>query len=73
MEIQRESGRNADAADRRIQFRIGVNLGDVIVEGADIAGDGVTVAARLKASPNRAESISGSVRDHVGNRLKLCL
>ena len=34
--------------DRRIQFRIGVNLGDVIVEGEDIYGDGVNVAARLE-------------------------
>ena len=37
------------AADRRIEFRIGVNLGDVIVEGADIYGDGVNVAARLES------------------------
>ena len=34
--------------DRRIEFRIGVNLGDVIVEGDDIFGDGVNVAARLE-------------------------
>jgi len=35
--------------DRRIRFRIGVNLGDVIAEGGDIFGDGVNVAARLEA------------------------
>ena len=35
--------------DRSIQFRVGVNLGDVIVEGADIYGDGVNVAARLES------------------------
>ena len=35
--------------NRRIQFRIGVNLGDVIVEGDDIYGDGVNVAARLES------------------------
>ncbi len=41
--------RNADvAADRRVEFRIGVNLGDVIVEGDDIYGDGVNVASRLE-------------------------
>ena len=40
----------------RIEFRIGVNLGDVIVEGDDIYGDGVNVAARLKALPSRAAS-----------------
>src|SRR5437867_6572875 len=58
--------------ERRIEFRIGVNLGDVIVEGEDIFGDGVNVAARLEsiAKPGGI-SISGSVRDHVGNRLDL--
>jgi len=58
--------------DRRIEFRIGVNLGDVIVEGEDIFGDGVNVAARLEsiAKPGGI-TISGSVRDHVGNRLDL--
>ncbi len=58
--------------ERRIEFRIGVNLGDVIVEGKDIFGDGVNVAARLEsiAKPGGI-TISGSVRDHVGNRLDL--
>jgi adenylate cyclase len=40
--------------DRRIEFRIGVNLGDVIVEGDDIYGDGVNVAARLEAWRSQA-------------------
>jgi adenylate cyclase len=65
--------RNADVPqDRRIEFRIGVNLGDVIVEGEDIFGDGVNVAARLEsiAKPGGI-TISGSVRDQVGNRLDL--
>ncbi len=65
--------RNAGVAqDRRIEFRIGINLGDVIVEGEDIFGDGVNVAARLEsiAQPGGI-TISGSVRDHVGNRLDL--
>jgi adenylate cyclase len=65
--------RNADVpGDRRIQFRIGINLGDVIVEGNDIYGDGVNVAARLEsiATPGGI-AISHSVRDHVGNRLDL--
>jgi len=73
-EVQRGMrDRNAGVAqDRRIEFRIGVNLGDVIVEGADIFGDGVNVAARLEsiAQPGGI-TISGSVRDHVGNRLDL--
>src|SRR5438309_9944735 len=65
--------RNANVPqDRRIEFRIGVNLGDVIVEGDDIFGDGVNVAARLEsiARPGGI-AISHSVRDHAGNRLKL--
>src|ERR1700756_1546615 len=35
--------------DRRIQFRIGINLGDILVEGDDILGDGVNIAARLES------------------------
>jgi class 3 adenylate cyclase len=43
--------RNADLPqDRRIEFRIGVNLGDIIIDGDDILGDGVNVAARLQES-----------------------
>jgi len=58
--------------DRCIQFRVGVNLGDVIVEGDDIYGDGVNVAARLEsvAAPGGI-AVSQSVRDQVGNRLDL--
>jgi adenylate cyclase len=73
-EVQRGMrDRNAGVPqDRRIEFRIGVNLGDVIVEGEDIFGDGVNVAARLEsiAKPGGI-AISGSVRDQVGNRLDL--
>jgi adenylate cyclase len=58
--------------DKRIVFRIGVNLGDVIADGDDIYGDGVNVAARLQAiAPSGGIAISQSVRDHVGNRLAL--
>src|SRR5947208_14987224 len=58
--------------DRRIEFRIGVNVGDVIVQGEDILGDGVNVAARLEsiATPGGI-TISGPARDHLGNRLDL--
>ncbi len=50
VEIQREmAARNAEIpSDKRIEFRIGINLGDVIVEGDDIYGDGVNIAARLE-------------------------
>ena len=54
----------------RLEFRIGVNLGDVIVEGDDIYGEGVNVAARLQsiADPGGV-IISGAVREQVAHRL----
>src|SRR3989441_9887561 len=71
-EIQRRmERRNADVSPARwIQFRIGINLGDVIVEDDDIFGDGVNVAARLQelASPGGI-CVSAAVRDQVGDRL----
>lgn len=74
VEVQKKiRERNADAPQaRRIEFRIGVNLGDVIVEGEDIFGDGVNVAALLEslASPGGI-AICDSVREHVGNPLDL--
>ncbi|WP_244598755.1 adenylate/guanylate cyclase domain-containing protein [Rhizobium tubonense] len=56
--------------DQRIELRIGINLGDVIVEDGDIFGDGVNVAARLEgiAEPGGI-AVSASVRDHVGSRV----
>ena len=72
--VQREMRtRNVDVPeDRRIEFRMGINLGDVIVENDDLFGDGVNVAARLEgvAKPGGI-AVSQSVRDHVGNRLDL--
>src|SRR5215470_15608548 len=72
-EIQRRmTRRNADVAPARwIQFRIGINLGDVIVEDDDIFGDGVNVAARLQmlAKPGGI-CVSAAVRDQVGHRLE---
>jgi adenylate cyclase len=56
--------------EQRIRFRIGINLGDVIVEEHDIFGDGVNVAARLEAlAEPGGVCISGTVRDHIGDRL----
>ena len=57
--------------DRRLTFRIGVNLGDVIVEGDDIYGDGVNIAARLQsvAEPGGIV-ISGSAYDQAHNKLE---
>ena len=56
--------------DRRIEFRIGINLGDIIRDGRDIFGDGVNVAARLEAlaEPGRI-CVSGVVHDQVRDKL----
>jgi adenylate cyclase len=56
--------------DRRIEFRIGINLGDVVVEGDDLLGDGVNVAARLEglAEPGGI-CISGTAFDQVRDKL----
>src|SRR2546427_11498018 len=71
-EIQRRMARrNTDVSPARwIRFRIGITLGDVIVEDDDIFGDGVNVAARLQelASPGGI-CVSAAVRDQVGDRL----
>ncbi len=56
--------------ERRLELRIGVNLGDVIVDGDDIFGDGVNIAARLEAlAPPGTVCISQTVYDHVRNKL----
>src|SRR5262249_814648 len=56
--------------ERRIRFRVGVNVGDVIVEEHDIFGDGVNVAARLEAlSEPSGIFISRTVRDHIRDKL----
>jgi adenylate cyclase len=74
VEIQQEvSSRDSGSPDApRMRFRIGINLGDVIVDGSDIYGDGVNIAARLQefAEPG-AVVVSGSVYDQVHNKLSL--
>ena len=76
VEIQRAvREREADIAeDRRIAFRIGVNLGDIVIDGDDILGEGVNVAARLErlAEPGGI-FISRSARDQVRDKLKIGL
>jgi adenylate cyclase len=64
--------RNADVPPARwIEFRIGVNLGDVIAEDNDIFGDGVNIAARLEALAEPGGiCVSGAVRDQLANRLE---
>jgi adenylate cyclase len=61
---------NGVAADNRIELRIGINLGDVIVEGDDLYGDGVNIAARIEAMADPGGVfVSNTVHDHVRDRL----
>jgi len=76
VEVQRGMAeRNAGIAAReRIEFRLGINLGDVIAEDEDIFGDGVNVAARLEGlAASGGICVSGTVRDHIGDRLPYAL
>jgi adenylate cyclase len=60
------------AADEPMQLRIGVHVGDVMVDGDNLLGDGVNIAARLEAlAEPGAIYISAAARDHIGNRLPL--
>jgi adenylate cyclase len=76
VEIQRTLGeQNTEATEnQRLIFRIGISQGDVIVDGEDLFGSGVNVAARMEglAEPGGI-CISGSVRDHIGNSLDVAL
>jgi len=74
VEIQEElKARNAELPEnRRMEFRIGINLGDVIVEGERIYGDGVNIAARIEGlAEGGGICISGTVYDQVENKLTL--
>ncbi|MCW5744827.1 MAG: hypothetical protein KIT36_01325 [Alphaproteobacteria bacterium] len=64
--------RNADVPEsERIVFRIGANLGDIIIDGDDIHGDGVNVAARLQAEASAGGIVlAGAVHDAVSGRVK---
>jgi len=72
VEVQREMAeRNADVPpDRRLELRMGINLGDIIKDGRDIYGDGVNVAARLEALAEPGGiCVSRVVRDQVRDKL----
>ncbi|NIO05997.1 MAG: tetratricopeptide repeat protein [Proteobacteria bacterium] len=74
VEVQEDlRARNAELPEqRRMEFRIGVNLGDVIVEGERIYGDGVNVAARVEGLADAGGiSISGSAYEQIENKLTL--
>ena len=74
VEIQKElKPRNAELPEnRRMEFRIGINLGDVIEEEGRIYGDGVNIAARIESlSEGRGICVSGTAFDQVRNKLNL--
>ncbi|MGE0239629.1 MAG: adenylate/guanylate cyclase domain-containing protein, partial [Parvibaculaceae bacterium] len=74
VEIQRRMARrNTDVeVARQIRFRIGVNLGDIIVEEDDVLGDGVNIAARLQALAEPGGiAVSQAVRDELAHKLDL--
>ena len=60
----------SEAEEKRIRYRIGMNLGDIIIDGDDIYGDGVNVAARLQAlAPVGGIAVSAIVRDQVQGKV----
>lgn len=74
VETQRELGsRNGPLSpEQRLEFRIGINLGDVMIDGGDLYGEGVNVAARLQAlAPPGGIVISGAVHDQVRGKLSV--
>ena len=74
VEIQRElAERNTQLPEnRRMQFRIGINIGDVLEEGKRIYGDGVNIAARMEALAQAGGiAISGTVHDAIENKIGL--
>ena len=74
VEVQREMAQRNDPVplERRIEFRIGINLGDIINDGDDIFGDGVNIAARLEALAEPGGiCVSRVVRDQVRDKLPI--
>ena len=74
VDIQREMAEQNAATDeqRRLEFRIGINVGDIVIDGEDIYGDGVNVAARLEAlAAPGSICMSSGAHDHVQDKLGL--
>lgn len=74
VDIQRQMAERSSgtADDHKIEFRVGINIGDVVMDGDDIHGEGVNVAARLEALADPgAICVSGSVLDQVRDRLQV--
>src|SRR5215212_5438423 len=74
VEVQREMvARNTNVpAERRLKFRMGINVGDIIIENGDIFGDGVNIAARLEALAEPGGiCVSAAAHDQVRDRLDI--
>jgi adenylate cyclase len=74
VEVQEAAGKeNADRpAGEQMRFRIGVHVGDIIVQGDNLFGDAVNIAARLEALAEPGGiCVSGGVRDHIGTKLSV--
>jgi adenylate cyclase len=74
VEVQREMiARNTDVpVERRLEFRMGINVGDIIIEDGDIFGDGVNIAARLEALAEPGGiCISAAAHEQVRDRLDI--
>ncbi len=70
--VEVQNGVAEQTVEPHLIFRVGINLGDVIIDGDDIQGDGVNVAARLEAlAAPGGVCISGAVHDQVRDRLKI--
>src|SRR5262245_25366465 len=73
VELQRQMAAANDGSEepRHILLRVGINLGDVVVEGSDLYGDGVNIAARLEAIAEPGDIlVSGTAYDHIKNNIK---
>jgi adenylate cyclase len=70
--IQRQNHAQQEAlpTDQRIHMRVGINVGDIIIDGDDVAGDGVVIAARLEPlAPQDGICVSATVREHIRQEL----
>src|SRR5215468_12374519 len=72
LQSQMAAANGGVADDRRIALRIGINLGDLVVESGDLYGDGVIIAVRLQAMAEPGGiCISGSVHEQLGSKLPI--